>query len=288
MKPEELLPPATMAALAKRRLTFRQLRAGQPGGHPSPRAGLSLEFSDHRPYQPGDDFRQIDWAVYARQRRLVTKVYTQELEAPLYLLLDTSASMDYGRPGKFPLALRLAAALAFVALRGLDRVGLQLFGSELGEGVPPGRGRGHLGRLLTLLGELVPRGETNFLSLISWAEGNHQPGLAVVISDFLAPRGIEEGLTALRRARHWVWALQVLSPQEVQPPWRGLLRLVDVETDRARLLTLGREAVRAYQARLAQHNRRLAQLCSSQGITYRLISSQRRPAEIVLELVARR
>ncbi len=288
MRPEELLPPATMAALAKRRLTFRQLPAGQPGGHPSPRAGLSLEFSDHRPYQPGDDFRQIDWAVYARQRRLVTKVYTQELEAPLYLLLDTSASMGYGQPAKFPLALRLAAALAFVALRGLDRVGLQPFAERLGEGLPPGRGRGHLGRVLSLLGELSPRGETSFAPVSDWAAGGHQPGLAVVISDFLAPTGVEEALTALRRARHRVWALQVLSPQELSPPWRGLLRLVDLETGRSRVVPLGRQALLAYRARLAEHNRRLAEFCSSQGIPHRLLASPRRPAEIVLELVARR
>jgi hypothetical protein len=112
--------------------------------------------------------------------------------------------------------------------------------------------------------------------------------LAVVISDFLAPTGVEEALTALRRARHQVWALQVLSPQELSPPWRGLLRLVDLETGRSRVVPLGRQALLAYRARLAEHNQRLAEFCSSQGIPHRLLASPHRPAEIVLELVARR
>jgi len=286
--PEELLPEVAMAALARARLSLRRPRGGGVGGHPSPRLGLSLEFADHRPYQPGDDFRQIDWAVYARQRRLVTKVYSQEVEAPLYLLVDTSRSLDYGSPPKLKTALRLAAALAFVAHRGLDRFGLQPFSDRLGPSLPPARGRGQLARVLEALSRLAPHGDTDFLALRDWAESGPEPGLVVVISDFLAPAGIEEGLTALLTARHEVLALQVLSPQELEPAIRGLARLVDLETGRSRVVTVGRSALQAYLEALAAHNRGLADFCSTRGITYRLIPTTLDPIEAVLSLLSRR
>jgi len=256
--------------------------------HPSPRLGLSLEFADHRPYQPGDDYRQIDWAVYARQRRLVTKVYSREVEAPLYLLLDVSRSMGYGVPSKLALAVRLAAALAFVAHRGLDRFGLQSFSAELGPALPPARGRGQLSRVLRALAALAPEGTTSLSSLRDWSEAGHEPGLAVVISDFLAPQGAAEGLGALLLARHQVVALQVLAPEELSPGLKGLLRLVDVETGRGRVVALGARALRAYREALAAHNRALAEFCLARGIPYRLLPSTADPVEAVLALLSRR
>jgi len=289
VNPQELLPQAAMAALARRRLSLRRPVGARLGGHTSSRLGLSLEFADHRPYQPGDDFRQIDWAVYARQRRLVTKVYSREVEAPLYLLLDTSRSMGFGRPAKLALALRLAAALAFIAYRSLDRFGLQPFGAGLLQGLPPQRGRAQLSRILRRLAELAPRGGTGLSSsLAAWAEGRREAGLAVVISDFLVPEGFEEGLGALRLARHEVLALQVLSPEELRPTLQGLLRLVDLESGRGRVLALGKGALRAYQAALSEHNRRLADFCLSHGIAYRLVPSDGDPVEVVLSLLSRR
>lgn len=289
MTPQELLPQAAMAALARCRLSLRRPVGARLGGHASARLGLALEFADHRPYQAGDDFRQIDWAVYARQRRLVTKVYSREVEAPLYLLLDTSRSMGFGQPAKLALALRLAAALAFIAYRGLDRFGLQPFGAGLLQELPPQRGRAQLSRILHRLAELAPRGGTDLTSsLAAWAEGSREPGLAVVISDFLVPEGLEEGLQALRLARHEVLALQVLSLQELRPNLQGLLRLVDLESGRGRVLSLGRQALRAYQAALSEHNRRLADFCLSHGIAYRLVPSDGDPVEVVLSLLSRR
>lgn len=289
MNPQEFLPQPAMAALARCRLSLRRPVGTRPGGHASPRLGFSLEFADHRPYQPGDDFRQIDWAVYARQRRLVTKVYSREVEAPLYLLLDTSRSMGFGRPAKLALALRLAAALAFIAYRSLDRFGLQPFGAGLLKELPPRRGRAQLSRILRRLAELAPRGRTDLSScLATWAEGSREPGLAVVISDFLVPGGLEEGLEALRLARHEVLAVQVLSPEEFRPTLQGLLRLVDLESGRGKVLSLGRQALRAYQAALSEHNRRLADFCLSHDIAYRLVSSDGDPVEVVLSLLSRR
>ncbi|RLE30553.1 hypothetical protein DRJ54_02455 [Candidatus Acetothermia bacterium] len=288
MTPEELLPERAMAALARCRLVLRRPRGASVGGHPSPRLGLALEFADHRPYQPGDDFRQIDWAVYARQRRLVTKVYSQEVEAPLYLLLDTSRSMAYGSPAQLGTAARLAAALAFVAYRGLDRFGLQPFSDQLGPALPPGRGQGQLSRVLQALAALNPAGRTDFSLLRDWAEAGHEPGLMVVISDFLAPEGVSAALASLALARHQVMALQVLSPEERAPGLKGLLRLVDVETGRERVISLGDKALRAYRNALAAHNRALADFCLGQGIAYRLVPAESDPVEAVLALLFRR
>ena len=145
-----------------------------------------------------------------------------------------------------------------------------------------------MARVLEALSQLAPHGDTDFLALRDWAESGPEPGLVVVISDFLAPAGIEEGLTALLTARHEVLALQVLSPQELEPAIRGLARLVDLETGRSRVVTVGRSALQAYLEALAAHNRGLADFCSTRGITYRLIPTTLDPIEAVLSLLSRR
>ncbi|MCD5407822.1 hypothetical protein LR090_00955 [Candidatus Bipolaricaulota bacterium] len=114
-------------------------------------------------------------------------------------LLREVAMLDYGNPSKLESALRLAAALAFVAHRGLDRFGLQPFSDRLGPRLPLARGRGQLARILETLARLTPQGDTDFLALREWAESGPEPGLAVVISDFLAPQGIRGGLGRLAR-----------------------------------------------------------------------------------------
>lgn len=154
--------------------------------------------------------------------------------------------------------------------------------------MPLARGRGQLARILETLARLTPWGDTDFLALREWAESGPEPGLAVVISDFLAPQGIEEGLAALLAARHEVLALQVLAPQELASALRGLLRLVDLETGRSRVVTVGKSALLVYREALAAHNRALADFCAARGITYRLIPSSADPIEAVLALLSRR
>ncbi|MCX7750397.1 MAG: DUF58 domain-containing protein [Candidatus Bipolaricaulota bacterium] len=280
----ELLTPDELRALSRARLSLRRPRGPFPGGHLAGRTGTSLEFADHRPYEPGDDVRLIDWAVYARHRRLVTKVFAREVEAPLYLLLDASRSMGEG--GKADFARKLAAALLYVAHRGGDRFAVYPFRTEATSAGSPRRGRGALAQAFQGLAATKAEGETDLAgSLVAWAEAGREPGLCIVISDFLAPGGYRDGLLALRHGRHAVLAVQVLSRADLDPPRLGEVRLLDVETRRARSLVLGPGALRAYREALRRWNERLAATCRELRILYFLFRSDASPVEAVLTVL---
>ncbi|MEN3009970.1 MAG: DUF58 domain-containing protein [Candidatus Bipolaricaulaceae bacterium] len=280
-----LLSAEELWALRRARLSLRRAWAHAPGGHLSRRAGASLEFADHRPYQPGDDLRLIDWAVYARHRKLVTKVFSREVEAPLYVLLDRSASMGLG--GKLLFARRLAAALLFLAFRGGDRFGVYPFAGEP-EGLGrPRRGRAALVQAFRSLLGLAPAGRTDLgRALGAWAERAWEPGVCLVLSDFLAP-GLREGLAALRAGRHAVAAVQILAPEDLRPPLLGEVRLVDAEEGRGRPAIVGPAARRAYQENLRRWNEGLAQTCAELGVGLFLFVSDGSPVAAALALARR-
>lgn len=281
----ELLSAEEIWALSRVRFSLRRARTAFPGGHLSHRAGASLEFADHRPYQPGDDLRLLDWAVYARHRKLVTKVFSREVEAPFYLLLDHSASM--GLEGKLLFAKRLAAAILFLAFRSGDRFNVYPFSTDISQWGKPKRGRTALVQAFLALSELVPQGRTDLgKALSAWAERGWEPGLCLVLSDFLAP-GAREGLAALRFGRHAVAAVQILSPQDLAPPLLGEVRLVDVEEGRGRPVVVGPAARRAYQENLRRWNRTLSQICEELGVAQFLFLSDSSPVAAALTLARR-
>src|SRR5437868_8015018 len=133
--------------LIARRLVFGRQQALRP----SVKKGASIEFKDFREYSPGDDPRSVDWSVYARLGELVIKLFRQEEELDLWVLLDRSASMNFGEPNKFDYARRVAAALAYIGLANLDSAGILPFDSELRPGLERLRGKGQVLRLMQLL-----------------------------------------------------------------------------------------------------------------------------------------
>lgn len=281
----ELLSPAELTLLGKARLSLRHPRGASPGGHLARRTGASLEFAEHRPYQPGDDLRLVDWAVYARHRKLVTKVCSREVEAPLYILLDASRSMGIG--GKLRFSGRLAAALCFLAFRSGDRFGVYPFRESLEYRGRPRRGKTALVRAFSQLSSLTAGGRTGLAgALADWAQSVTEPGLSLVISDFLAP-GFAEGLQALRYGRHAVAAIQVLAEEDVTPAISGEVRLLDVEEHRTKPLVLGRSAQRAYQEALRRWNQGLAEICGELQVAQFLFLADGSPVAAALEVVRR-
>ena len=123
------------------------------GERKSPRRGSSVEFADYRPYEVGDDLRYVDWNAFARLNRLYLKVFIDEEDLCIHLLLDASGSMDYGTPNKFRYAVRLAAALAFIGFVNLERVGVAVFRDRVAEGWLPTRGRNQFLPIQEFLGQ---------------------------------------------------------------------------------------------------------------------------------------
>jgi uncharacterized protein (DUF58 family) len=264
-------------------LSRRSFRGRVQGERRSPRKGMSVEFSDYRPYGVGDDLRYVDWNIYGRLDRLYVKLFVDEEDLCLHLLLDASASMAWGDPSKLAYGARLAAALGFVGLVNLERVGVGVVRGGLAEGWAPVRGRGQVLPLMDFLGRLRATGDTGLNEgLGAYALRAREAGLAVLVSDLMDPAGYERGLRALLEHRYDVHVVHLLAPEEMNPPFAGDLRLTDAETGEQRDITLDAEALRGYRERLRDFLERAEGFCRSNEISYHRVVTDTPVEEFML------
>jgi uncharacterized protein (DUF58 family) len=281
---QDLLPAEFLGQLERLALISRRAFRGRvKGERRSPRKGISVEFSDYRPYGLGDDIRYVDWNIFGRLDRLYVKLFVDEEDLCLHVLLDASASMAFGQPAKLEYGAKLALALGFVGLVNLERVGVSVIRERMAEGWSPARGRAHLLPLMDFLGRLRAAGGTSLNEgLAQYALRAREAGLAVVISDLLDPAGFERGLKALLERRFDVHVIHLLAAEEMNPGFGGDLRLVDAETGEIRDLTLDGEALRGYRQRLRDFLERAEQFCRGKEITYHRVVTDMPVEEFVL------
>ncbi len=267
-------------------LSRRVFRGRVKGERRSPRRGHSVEFCDYRAYGVGDDLRYVDWNIYGRLDRLHVKLFVDEQDLCLHLLLDASASMDFGAPTKLEYGARLAAALGFIGLVSMERVGVGVLRERVAEGWPPTRGRNQVMHLFDFLGRVRPAGGTTLNDgLQNYARRAREPGLAVVISDLLDPGGFEAGVRTLLEHRFDVHLIHVLAPEEMNPELAGDLRLVDSETGEVRELSVDGDAIRAYRERLRQFLERVEAFSRAREIGYHRVTVDTSVEEFVLSQI---
>jgi len=212
--------------------TNRLVDQGVAGDFHSVFKGRGMEFSEVRPYQPGDDVRSIDWNVTARMGRPYIKRYIEERELTVMLAVDLSGSEQFGTVRRFKseAASELAAVLAMSAVRNNDRVGIVLFTDRIEHVVPPRKGRRHVLRIIRDLLAFEPQGTgTDISGTLEYVSRMlAQKSIIFVVSDFLAP-GIEHSLKLLAQ-RHDVVAVTIEDPGERDLPDVGLARFTDPET----------------------------------------------------------
>jgi len=285
---EYLLPPELLRKLERATIASRHIMIGRTRGERrSARRGTSVEFADYRAYAPGDDLRYLDWNAYARLQRLFLKLFHEEEDLHIYLLLDGSASMDFGRPTKFAWAQEAAAALGYIGLCGGDRV--QVFGRAGGR---PERSRQFCGRGAALemfdwLSGLEPGGETDLAgSAKLLLQTRPAPGLTFVISDLLTPEW-EAAISRLAAGKGECCVLQVFAREEIDPPLQGDLRLVDAETGDERELTMGARSHRQYLEARDGFLAAVRAACSRYGFSYLFSASDQELEDVVLRSLRR-
>jgi uncharacterized protein (DUF58 family) len=283
----ELFDSAFLRKLESLALLSRRIYRGEArGAHPSPRRGSSLDFADYRNYEPGDDFRSIDWSIFARLDKLFVRMFAEEEDLSVHILLDTSLSMGYGAPPKIDYARRIAAALGYIGIGSLDRVGVTTFASGLSGALAPRRGRTQLFHLLDYMSGIRTEGRTDIgHSLEEYALRCRRPGLAIVISDLLdAPRSdYRRGLRALLYNRFDVVLVQVLDREEIAPSESGALRLTDMETGAMLAATVDSALLEAYRRRLSVFFAETEGFCLKNGIEYLRTSTIVPFEEVVLK-----
>lgn len=255
-------------------LITRRIRTGRSQGERrSTKRGSSVEFADYRNYTPGDDLRRLDWRIYARLERPFIKLFEEEEEQSVYVLLDASASMNWpeGDDGlnKWNFARRLVAALGYIALASGDRLSLASLAATAGWRWGPQRGRGHIHALLNDLTAQTTAGPTDLNeSLRRFSLTRQRSGLLFLLTDFFSPAGYERGLAALAGAGYEVNVLHLLAPDEIDPPLHGDLRLYDIETGLAQDVTITPTLHRLYRDHFAAWCSQIEQYCFARDMNY--------------------
>jgi len=260
-------------------LSKKLLRSQHRAERPSRQIGSSLEFADYRNYAPGDDLRGVDWNIYGRLEKLSVKLFEQEQDLPVYLLVDASESMRWV-PGatspqdahaprsKFDQVRRTAASLAYVALANLDRVGIQWFGSQLGPQLAMTRGRSQFHKVLDFLQTAPPLpGPTCLLdSAREFTQRTTRRGMVILLSDLLDPAGCAPALTHLQRCQFEVQVVQILAPEELDPAWRGDIEFLDAETGAPLPVTLDETLLASYRERVAAFLKESTDFCRRNAV----------------------
>jgi uncharacterized protein (DUF58 family) len=230
--------------------------------------GSGIEFADHREYAAGDDFRYLDWNVYARHGDLLLKRFQEEQDLHVYLLLDCSRSMGFGNPPKFDLARRLVAALAYIALAELDRICVLAFADEVLNVFPLTRGKARILSLLTFLeAQQVGGADTNLSRAVQgMLHRSRRSGIAVVVSDLFDEHGFQTGLDQLRYRRFEGHVLQLHDPKEADPAQLGDVELIDVETESMRKVTVTERNLRTYKELFQKHQQSVREYCRNFGL----------------------
>lgn len=265
-----LLDQEFMTQIERLSLVARNTIIGQiRGERRSRRRGYSNEFADYRDYVSGDDLRYLDWNIFGRLERLFIKLFHEEEDLTVSVLVDVSASMAQGNPQKLRYGLQVAAALSYIALSAEDRVGVYPFDSDLRPPFRPVRGRRNGARLIHYLeGQLESPGEATDLakSLHTFSHGFRKRGLVILISDLLDPAGYDEALRGIAGSRVESFLVHLLSPEEVNPELTGDLRLIDCEDGGTAEISVDRRLLDSYRNTVRGFREGVQQACSRRNI----------------------
>jgi uncharacterized protein (DUF58 family) len=264
---------ATLRKLTRLTLVASQVRAGMmKGDRRSSKRGTSIEFADYRDYTPGDDLRRLDWNAYARLDRPFLKLFEEEEDLAVHILLDCSLSMDWGEgdANKFLYAQRIAAALGAITLSSGDQLTLTcLRAGGASASFGPKRGQPNLVQLFQFIERQKTAGETDLnRSLRQYMMSARRPGLAILISDLFSPAGYREGLTHLQSRGFELALLQVLEADELDPPLAGDLRLVDLETGQTQEVSIDGGVRDLYRRRVHDWQAEIRTASTQRGIRY--------------------
>ena len=257
-------------------------QGGAGGSRRSRQTGSSAEFSDYREYVPGDDIRRLDWNAYARFDKLFLKLFMEEQESLVTVLLDASASME----AKWASARSAAEAVGYLALTGGDRLHIHLLKNGRVLRSPQLSGRAAFPRLNSFLDACAPDGtESTLTEAVKHTEGLRK-GLCFLITDGYTEDALKEALDYLRYLKQETAVIQVLSGGELRPEMSGALRLTDSESGETLDLMADRSALEAYRDALEDFLKKVRENCSSREAPYLLLDGEKPFEESFIPLLS--
>ncbi len=252
-------------AIVSRRVFAGRLRAERR----TKKSGSGVEFADHRDYVPGDDFRYLDWNVYRRFGRLLVRLYEEEEDLSIYLVIDSSSSMGFSSKRKFRYAQRLCAALAYVGLANLDRITIVATTDKVEERMPTARGKARIFKVLQFLKGLEPSGTTDLGDAMKTFVAQHKRrGLVIVLSDLYDPHGFERGINVLRYNKFEPFVLHIIDESDGRPKLSGDVRIYDCETGDEREVTVTPKVLAQFKGAYEAYLSDIKKFCTERQVPY--------------------
>ncbi|HZU81631.1 MAG TPA: DUF58 domain-containing protein [Polyangiaceae bacterium] len=271
-------------ALVSRKVFAGRLRAERR----TKKSGSGVEFADHREYQPGDDFRSLDWNVYQRFGRLLVRLYEEEEDLAIYFIVDASASMGFGKGAKLGYAKKTCAALAYIGLANLDRVSIVTTSDRLMDRMPETRGKARIFKVFRFLRAIEADGRTDLGDAMKTFVARHKRrGLAVLVSDLYDPAGFERGINVLRYNKFDPFVVHVVDPAEARPKLHGDVLVYDCETGDEREVTVTAKVLQRFAQAHAQYLAQIDRYCATHQVPYARASIDVPFDEMILRVLRR-
>jgi len=300
----ELLSADFMARLDCLDVLSRKILQGKlQGERRSKRRGQSVEFADHRPYVAGDDLRFVDWNIYGRLDQLFLKLFMEEQDLTVHIVIDTSASMrfpdtpgDVSASSKILFVKKVAAALGYISLVNNNRVTMSSFADGLTGQLARMRGRAYLPQMAEfLLNDNSQTSHNNDQGIITdfdsicrqLASMRIGKGIMIILSDFLFKEGYDSGLRRLIGRNYDLYVMQVLAPEELKPQLAGDLKLIDIEDADDAEISVSSALLKFYQRNVTAYCNELKDFCVRRGATYMLVKSSDAIEMLVLNYLQR-
>lgn len=255
------------------------------GNHQSKTYGSSCEFADYRNYIPGDDISKIDWNAYARFEKLYLKLFLDERQVHTRIYIDASRSMDYGRGEKALMALKIAAALAYLSVCEMDRVSVYYIkNNKVHEVMNNIVGKEAFYNAVGKLNEIDFSDDCFISDGILPTSVGYGDGMSIILSDFLTDNDYEKAIDYLVDKKRDLFCFQILSKDEIKPNIRGKVHLYDSEdVSKTYRKNINRDIVQAYNKALEYTVNRIRNYCNSRNASYMLVQSDKSVSEIFLK-----
>jgi len=285
---ESLLEPDFLRKLERLAIGAKRVRLGHARGErKSKRKGSSVEFADYRDYVQGDDLRHIDWNILGRLDSLYLKLFQEQEDLTVNLLIDASKSMQFGSPSKIAFARKAAAAIAYIGLVSNDRVAAEAF-SERTSRLAPCTGKASTRKLLQYFASIEASGATDLEAACrEHTIRNRSKGVTVILSDFLDEAGFESALKRLSQTGSEVYVIHVLAPDEIDPSVTGDLKLLDSETGANTEISVSPSLLRRYKENVTGFTEAIRSYCLARGMSYVLTPSDTPFERLTLEMLRR-
>lgn len=290
---DDLIDSQLMTKLDQLDVISRKVFAGKiQGERRSKRRGISVEFADYRHYVHGDDLRFVDWNIYARLDKLFLKLFLEEEDLSLILVLDASSSMDWGDPNKFIFCQKLAMALGYIGIVNHNRVTMCSFAGGQLNRLPNLRGRRRVREMGAWILDQEPGGDGRFNDAMrTLALSRQGKGVMVIMSDFMFKEGYEKGLRYLTGGGYDTFVMQVLSPEEIDPGKHGLagdLRLTDIEDEDTAEVTVSAALLKRYKENLDAYCGKLREFAVRRNVTHLTIDTSMSMEALLLDYLRKR